>query len=56
MFLVGGSVSGSSLGSGLFETVGLPIGSLSLSASSFFPLIQQYRSPTLVQWLGVGIC
>jgi hypothetical protein len=49
MLLVGGSVSGSSLGSGLVETAGLPMGLLSLSASSIHPVIQPYRSLTLVQ-------
>ena len=53
--LVGGSVSGSSLGSGLVETAGLPIVSLSLSAS-VLPLSQPQGSLTSVQWLGVSIC
>ena len=38
--LVGGSVSGSSLGSELVETALLPMGSLSPSASSILPLTQ----------------
>ena len=37
MLLVGGSVSGRSLDSGLVETAGLPIGSLSLQLLQSFP-------------------
>jgi hypothetical protein len=40
MFLVGGSVSGSSLGYRLVETAGLPLRSLSPSVSSILTLIQ----------------
>jgi hypothetical protein len=44
MFLVGGSVSGSSLGSELVEIAGLPMELLSPSASSVLPLIQPQGS------------
>ena len=40
MLLVGGSVSDRSLGSGLVETAGLPMGPPSLSAFSVLPLAQ----------------
>lgn len=40
MLLIGGSVSGSSLGSGLVDTAGLPMGLLSLSNSSVLCLLQ----------------
>ena len=40
MLLVGGSESGSSLGSGLVKTDGLPMGFLSPSASLILPLVQ----------------
>jgi hypothetical protein len=43
-FLVGGSVSGSSLVSELGKTTSLPMGLLSLAASSILPLIQHYES------------
>jgi hypothetical protein len=55
MILVGGSVSGSSLGYGFVETAGLPMGSLSLSASSILLLIQPQGSLTSIQWLGLSI-
>lgn len=56
MLLVGCSVSGSSLGSELVETAGLPLGLISPSASSILPLIQPQVPPTSVKWLGVSIC
>ena len=43
------SLSGSFLASGLVESAGLPIGSLSLSASSVLPLIQPHGFLTSVQ-------
>lgn len=49
-------VSGSSLGSGFVETANLPMGSLSLLASSILPLIQPQGALTSVQRLCVSIC
>ena len=55
MLLVGGSVSGSSLESGLVEIADLPMELLSLSASSVLPLFQPYKSLISVQWFGVTV-
>ena len=55
-FLVDGSGFERSQGSRLVETAGLPMESLSSSASSSFSLIQSQGSPASVYWLGVSIC
>jgi hypothetical protein len=52
MLLVGGLVSGNSLGSGLVETVALPMGLLSLSASFILPLIQPFGVPDFSSKVG----
>jgi hypothetical protein len=55
--LVSGSVSGSSQGPGLVNTVGLPMGLLSPSAPSILPLSTLLLgSLTSVQCLAVNIC
>ncbi|CRH49041.1 Uncharacterised protein [Chlamydia trachomatis] len=54
--LVGGSVSERSQGSRSIETAGLPMGSLSSSASSSVSLIQPQESTASVHWLGVNVC
>lgn len=51
MLLVGGLVFGSTLGSELVETAGLPMRLLSLQLLQSFPPNSTMGSPTSVQWL-----
>jgi hypothetical protein len=54
-YLLSGSVSERSQGSGIVETAGLPM-ELPSSSSSSLSLIQPQGSPTSAQWLAIGIC
>jgi hypothetical protein len=55
-FLVFFLVSGISEGSGLVDTVVLPMGLQSSSAHSVLLLTLPYWSPTSIQWLAISIC